>query len=104
MPIDKVASTPGNPVFGLSPEALKSYSGVLPKPWIVAGPTTFDLPRNPNLKYVYNPYTANVFDALGREKDPGVTGVNPELYRTGGLLYQKPPVPPQPPQNNTPRR
>lgn len=90
MPIDKVASTPGNPVFGLSPESLPAYAGVRSKPFIVDGPPLPAVTKNPNLKYVYNPLLSNVFDPMGNEMNPNPKGLLTDWYRPTGLLYKPP--------------
>lgn len=90
MPIDKVASTPGNPVFGLSPENFKTFYKVRSRPWIVDGPGLGAMPRNPNLSLVYNPLLAAVLNQRTQEYKGGVTGLLTPLYKPGGLLYQPP--------------
>lgn len=90
MPIDKVASTKGNPVFGLSPESFKNYYWVRSRPWIVDGPGLGEMPRNPNLSYVRNPLLDAILNQRTQQYDNGPVGLLTPLYKPGGLLYQRP--------------
>lgn len=73
MPVDKVLSRPGAPVFGLGPEAWPGL--VQSTPFVAQSP---DAPtRSPFLKKYPNPLDT---DAVNR-------GFYPLLYRPGGLLY-----------------
>lgn len=90
MPIDKVASTRGNPVFGLSPEQFKDFYGVRSRPWIADGASLPPLPRNPNLAYHRNPLLDAILNQRTQQYDNGVTGLMTPLYRPGGLLYKPP--------------